>query len=162
VKRDFWNYLIPAVVIGFALGGNLTGFRLAENLSENLWRYLKTLLLLLPPVFIMIGLFEVWVPKTTIEKHFGVSHGWSAWFWLMLLSATIVGGLYVSLPLGYTLYKKGTHLRLVYGFLGFSTICRIPMTFFEASFLGLKFTLIRYLIAIPLVIITSWLLEKIS
>lgn len=158
--KDHLKYLIPAIVIGFAVGGKLSGFSLGIDLYDNLADYLKTLLLLLPPVFIMIGLFEVWIPQTTIEKHFGESHGWSAWFWLILLSATIVGGLYVSLPLGYSLLKKGTQPRLIYGFLGFSTICRIPMTFFEASFLGLKFTLIRYLIAIPLVIFSAYLLEN--
>lgn len=155
------SYLIPALIIGFSLGARFSGFELGERLLNNLGQYLKTLLLLLPPVFILIGLFEVWVPRKTIEKHFGESHGSGAWFWLMLLSSTIVGGLYVSLPLAYTLYQKGTRLRLVYGFLGFSTICRIPMTFFEASFLGLKFTLIRYAIALPLVIISAILIEKI-
>jgi len=156
------SYLIPALVFGFSLGARFSGFELGERLFDIQGQYLKTLLLLLPPVFILIGLFEVWIPRKTIEKHFGESHGIGDWFWLMLVSATIVGGLYVSLPLAYTLYQKGTRLRLVYGFLGFSTICRIPMTFFEASFLGLKFTLIRYAIALPLVIISALLIERMT
>ncbi len=160
--KNLVSSLLIALIFGFSIGAKLGGFPIGEQLFATLWQYLKTLLFLLPPVFIMIGLFDVWVPKQTIEKHFGVSHGISAWFWLMLLSATIVGGLYISLPLGYSLYKKGTQLRLVYAFLGFSTICRIPMTFFEASFLGLKFTLIRYAIALPLVILSGILLEKVS
>jgi len=36
-----------------------------------------------------------------------------------------------------------------------AAVCRIPMTVFEASFLGLKFTLIRYAVSLPLVILTS-------
>ncbi len=162
VDKNLVSSLIIALIFGFSIGAKLSGLPVGEQLFANLWQYLKTLLLLLPPVFIMIGLFEIWIPKKTIEKHFGTSHGISAWIWLMLLSATIVGGLYVSLPLGYTLYKKGTRLRLVYAFLGFSTICRIPMTFFEASFLGLKFTLIRYAVALPLVILSGILLENVS
>jgi len=100
-QNDLLSYLIPALIIGFSLGARFSGFELGERLLTNLGQYLKTLLLLLPPVFILIGLFEVWVPRKTIEKHFGESHGSSAWFWLMLLSATIVGGLYVSLPLAH-------------------------------------------------------------
>ena len=160
--NDLLSYLIPALVIGFSLGARFSGFELGERLLSNLGQYLKTLLLLLPPVFILIGLFEIWVPRKMIDKHFGSSHGIGAWFWLMLLASTIVGGLYVSLPIAYTLYQKGTRLRLVYGFLGFSTICRIPMTFFEASFLGLRFTLIRYAIALPLVIISAILIERLT
>ncbi|MCF7920158.1 MAG: permease [Candidatus Cloacimonetes bacterium] len=161
MKKKQIYYLFPALVIGAALGSKISGFTQGALLWDNLWQYLKTMLMLLPPVFILIGLFEVWVKQETIRKHLGASHGISAWFWLMLLSATTVGGLYVSLPLGYALYKKGARLRLVYGFLGFSTVCRIPMTFFEASFLGLKFTLIRYAVALPLVIISAIFLEKI-
>jgi len=156
------KYYIPVLVFGFCVGSIITNFIPGIILSKNIWEYLKNLLLLLPPVFILIGLFEVWIPQSTIEKHFGESHGISAWLWLILLSTTIVGGLYVSLPLAYALWNKGTRMRLVFAFLGFSTICRIPMTFFEASFLGIKFTLIRYLIAIPLVILFSVILEKIN
>lgn len=160
MKSQSLYYMIPALIIGTALGSLIGNFEPGVTLWQNLWQYLKTMLLLLPPVFVLIGLFEVWVKQETIEKHFGESHGISAWFWLILLSATTVGGLYVSLPLGYTLYKKGTRLRLIFGFLGFSTVCRIPMTFFEASFLGLKFTLIRYIVALPLIIISSIILER--
>ncbi|MCF7912590.1 MAG: permease [Candidatus Cloacimonetes bacterium] len=160
--KNTLSWLIPAMVIGFATGARFSGFTPGAELFNNLWQYLKTLLLLLPPVFIIIGLFEVWIPRKYIEKHFGESHGISAWIWLMLLASTIVGGLYVSLPLAYSLYQKGIRLRLVYGFLGFSTICRIPMTFFEASFLGLKFTIIRYIVAIPLIILSSMLIENIN
>ena len=35
-------------------------------------------------------------------------------------------------------------------------ISRIPMTIFEASFLGIGFTLIRFVISIPLVILIAW------
>jgi uncharacterized membrane protein YraQ (UPF0718 family) len=162
MKTNRLYHLIPALVVGAALGSKISGFEPGTAIWDNLWQYLKTLLLLLPPVFILIGLFEVWVKQETIEKHFGASHGITAWLWLILLSSTTVGGLYVSLPIGYTLYKKGVRLRLVYGFLGFSTVCRIPMTFFEASYLGLKFTLIRYAVALPLVIISALFLEKVT
>jgi uncharacterized membrane protein YraQ (UPF0718 family) len=160
MKKKNLYYFIPALVLGAALGSVVGKYDPGIALWTNLWQYLKTMLLLLPPVFILIGLFEVWVKQETIEKHFGESHGISAWFWLIILSSTTIGGLYVSLPLAYSLYKKGTRLRLVYGFLGFSTICRIPMTFFEASFLGLKFTLIRYAVSLPLVILSAMILEK--
>jgi len=160
MKKKSLYYFIPALVLGAALGSVVGKYDHGIALWTNLWQYLKTMLLLLPPVFVLIGLFEVWVKQETIEKHFGESHGISAWFWLIILSSTTIGGLYVSLPLAYSLYKKGTRLRLVYGFLGFSTICRIPMTFFEASFLGLKFTLIRYAVSLPLVILSAMILEK--
>ena len=50
---------------------------------------------------------------------------------------------------------------MVFTYLGASTVARIPMTLFEASFLGLKFTLIRMAAAIPLIVLTSIMIEKI-
>jgi len=66
-----------------------------------------------------------------------------------------VGGLYVAFPLAYTLGKKGASLKVVFSFLGFAGVCRIPMTLFEVSVLGLKFTLIRLAVAIPLMLIVG-------
>jgi len=46
-------------------------------------------------------------------------------------------------------------LGVSFSFLGFAGVCRIPMTLFEVSFLGLKFTLIRLAIAITLMLLTG-------
>ena len=51
------------------------------------------------------------------------------------------------------------------GYVGAAAICRIPMTIYEASFLGIKFSLVRLMISIPLVVISSeifgsWLADR--
>ena len=51
-------------------------------------------------------------------------------------------------------------MGVVFTYIGASAICRVPMTIFEASFLGIKFSIIRLLVSIPLVIITSALLSE--
>jgi len=53
------------------------------------------------------------------------------------------------------LRKKGASLKVVFSFLGFAGVCRIPMTLFEVTFLGLKFTLTRLVVAIFLMLITG-------
>ena len=105
-----------------------------------------------------IGLFEIWVKRETIERHFGERSGIKGYLWGILLASTTVGGLYVAFPVAYSLYNKGAKLGVIFTYIGASAICRIPMTIFEASFLGVKFSAIRLLVAIPLVIITSMLL----
>ncbi len=76
----------------------------------------------------------------------------------MLLAGTTVGGLYVAFPVAYSLYSKGAKLSVIFTYLGAAAICRVPMTIFEASFMGIKFTAIRLLVSLPLVIVTSVLL----
>ena len=116
------------------------------------------MLKILPCAFILIGLFEVWVKKETVEKHFGEKSGLRGYSWGILLASTTVGGLYVAFPVAYSLYSKGAKLGVIFAYVAASGICRVPMTIFEASFLGIKFTAIRLLVALPLVIVSSMLL----
>ncbi|MCK5784976.1 MAG: hypothetical protein KAH54_00310, partial [Candidatus Sabulitectum sp.] len=45
-------------------------------------------------------------------------------------------------------------------YVGFAAVCRIPMIIFEASFMGVKFTMVRLLVSIPLVVISSVFLGR--
>ena len=114
----------------------------------------------LPLVFILIGLFEVWVKQEVIEKHLGEKSRFLGYFWALLLAGTAIGGLYVAFPVASSLYKKGARTSIIFTYIGAAAVCRVPMTLFEASYLGLKFTLIRLLLAIPLIIFSSILFEK--
>ena len=129
-----------------------------KEISHNFASFSLDMLKLLPCAFILIGLFDTWVKKETIEKHFGEKSGIKGYIWGILLASTTVGGLYVAFPVAYSLFSKGAKLSIIFTYVSASAICRIPMTLFEASFLGVKFTAIRLLVSIPLVIITSMLL----
>ena len=61
----------------------------------------------------------------------------------------------VAFPVAYSLYSKGARLSVIFTYIGAAAICRVPMTIFEASFLGIKFTAIRLLVALPLVVVSS-------
>ena len=118
------------------------------------WAMLK----IVPIVFILIGLFEVWVKRETIEKHLGEESSWLSYVWAILLSSTTVGGLYVAFPIAAVLHHKGAKLSVIFTYVGCAAVCRIPMTVFEASFLGIKFTIIRLLVSLPLIIMSSVIL----
>jgi len=128
------------------------------KIADNFCSFSIDMLKILPGAFILIGLFEVWVKRETVEKHLGETSGIRGYIWAVLLAGTTVGGLYVAFPVAYALYSKGAKLSVIFTYLGASAICRIPMTIFEASFLGIKFTAIRLLVSLPLVIVASILL----
>jgi len=111
------------------------------------------MLKILPCAFVLIALFEQWVKRETVIRHLGDGCSVRGYLWALLLGSMTVGGLYVAFPLAYTLYKKGASLKVVFSFLGFAGVCRIPMVLFEVGFMGLKFTLIRLAVAIPLMLI---------
>jgi uncharacterized membrane protein YraQ (UPF0718 family) len=130
------------------------------EIGYNFLTYSKELFLILPCAFILIGLFEVWVKRETVERHLGHSSGFKGYFWAIMLAGTTIGGVIVSFPVAYSLQKKGARLSVVFTYISASAIGRIPMTIFEASFIGIKFSLIRLFISLPLVILSSILLEK--
>lgn len=143
-------FIILSFIIGFTPG---------KKIGENFILFSTDMLKILPCAFILIGLFEVWVKKETIEKHLGEKSGIKGYVWAILLAGTTVGGLYVSFPVASSLYNKGARLSVIFTYIGASAICRIPMSIFEASFMGIKFTAIRLLVSLPLVIISSIFLE---
>jgi len=149
--------IISSYAIFIALSW-IFSFGPGREISHNFASFSLDMLKVLPCAFILIGLFEIWVKKETVEKHFGKKSGFRGYLWGILLASTTVGGLYVAFPVAYSLYSKGAKLSVIFTYIGASAICRVPMTIFEASFLGVKFTAIRLLVAIPLVVITSMLL----
>ena len=142
-------FLIAAFVFDFAPG---------KEIGHNFRDFTLTMLRILPFAFILIGLFEVWVKRETVERHLGINSGWQGYGWAILLSSTTVGGLYVAFPVAYSLYNKGARLSVIFTYLGSAAITRIPMSVFEASFLGAEFTAIRILVSLPLVILSSIIL----
>jgi len=150
-----------AVISSYAIFVALSwifGFDPGREISRNFASFSLDMLKVLPCAFVLIGLFEVWVKKETVEKHLGEESGIRGYVWGILLAGTTVGGLYVAFPVAYSLYSKGAKLSVIFTYIGASAICRVPMTVFEASFLGIKFTAIRLFVSIPLVVITSILL----
>lgn len=145
------------VFVGISL---LIGFEPGRQIGRNFWSFAKTMLGLIPCAFILVSLFDVWVKREAVERHFGEQSGWKGYVWAILLAGTVTAGMYVALPVAYALYKKGAHLGPLFTYIGAASICRIPMTAFEASILGVKFTVIRFLVSLPLVVLSSILLAK--
>lgn len=144
--------------IAFLVVSLVSGFSPGEEIAGNFASFSMDMLMILPGAFILIGLFEVWVKREVVEKHLGEGSGIRGYIWAILLAGTTVGGLYIAFPVAYSMYGKGAKLSVIFTYIGAAAICRIPMAIFEASFLGIKFTIIRLLVSLPLVITTSMLL----
>jgi len=146
-----------AVFVGISL---LYSFGAGKRAIAGLRDFVGQMALILPAAFVLIGLFEVWIKRETVERYLGAGTGPLAWLLAVVLAGTTVGGLYVAFPFAWSLYKKGARLGVVFTYLSCSGICRIPMTIFEASFLGIRFTAVRFAVSLPLVIVTSWGMER--
>jgi uncharacterized membrane protein YraQ (UPF0718 family) len=153
--------LAAAVLFFLFLGVSfIAGFQPGLEAGRNFRLFTLDMLKILPCAFILIGLFEVWVKKETVEKHLGEGSLFMGNVWAFILAGTTVGGLYVAFPVSYSLYRKGAKLSVIFAYISASAVFRVPMAIFEASFMGLKFTAIRFLVSLPLILFSSILLGR--
>jgi len=136
------------------------GYEPGIRSAENLVSFTRSMAGLLPPAFLLVGLFNSWVKRETVENNLGKDSGARGYFWAIVLAGTMVGGIFVALPLCLVLQRKGASLGVLFTFLNAAAICRVPMTIFEASFLGISFTIMRFAVSIPLVILVARLMAS--
>ncbi len=159
MKAKFPLILMAAYIV-FIVFSLVFGYQPGREIGSNFLSFLLSMLKIIPGAFILIGLFQVWVSKEKVEKHLGEDSSFLSFLWVILLAGTTVGGLYVAFPVAWALYEKGAKTQVVLAYIGFAAVCRIPMIVFEASFMGIKFTLVRLLISIPLIIVGAVLFGK--
>jgi len=128
--------------------------------ENNFWGFIKEMILALPVMFILVGLFDVWVSRERVQKHVGESSGVKGVLLIMLLAFVQAGPLYAAFPVAYILWKKGTSAKNIFIYLSSSSIAKIPMLAFEIGFLGLKFSLLRIMISIPVFVIIAIIMGK--
>lgn len=121
---------------------------------------LKEMLVVIPPVFVLLGLLDVWVPKETMVKYMGEDSGIFGIILAFLIGSAAAGPLYGAFPVAGVFLKKGAKLSNVFIFIGAWSTTKIPMFLFEISSMGLKFALTRLIINIPIIIIIATLLGR--
>jgi uncharacterized membrane protein YraQ (UPF0718 family) len=131
-----------------------------KEIGSNFIYFWADLIRVLPFAFVLIGLFEVWVDRKKVERHLGAESGVKGYLWALVLSGITVGGVFVAFPVAYSLHSKGAALGVILTYIGASAVCRIPMNLFELSFMGLKFTVVRLAVSLPLVVSSSVLLGR--
>ncbi|PIE53610.1 hypothetical protein CSA37_00125 [Candidatus Fermentibacteria bacterium] len=160
MKKNRGSILVSAAFLVFVLYSAIFRYTPGRKIASGFLVFAKAMLFTLPGAFIIIGLFHVWVSREKVEKHLG-SSSFTASLWMILLAGTTVGGLYVAFPVAGALWEKGAKTQVILSYLGFAAVCRIPMTVFEASFMGIKFTVVRLLVSIPLVLLSSMYLASV-
>ncbi|MGD9568697.1 MAG: permease [Sedimentibacter sp.] len=151
-----WAILLLFIVGGLYLYNERTGIN-ALNISFS---NLKEMLLLVPPIFIIMGLLDVWVPKETFIKYMGQGSGITGLGIALLLGTAAAGPLYVAFPIGSLLLKKGARLAYVIFFLGVWASTKLPIVLFEIASLGFKFTMIHIGLSLPLYLLIAYIIEK--
>lgn len=120
----------------------------------------KEMLLVIPPIFVLLGLLDVWVPRETMVRFMGEGSGLKGILLSIFIGSAAAGPLYGAFPVAAVLMKKGAKFSNVLIFIGAWSTTKIPMFLFEMAALGAKFAFTRLLVDIPGIIIIAYILSK--
>ena len=121
---------------------------------------LKEMIQVIPPIFVLLGLLDVWVPRDSMMKYMGEKSGITGILLSILLGSAAAGPLYGAFPIAAVFMKKGVKFSNILIFIGAWSTTKIPMFLFEMASLGSRFALTRLLVDIPGIIIIAMLLAK--
>jgi uncharacterized membrane protein YraQ (UPF0718 family) len=130
------------------------------SVVRNTWDYLVEMVVILIPVAVLMGLFEVWVPKQLIGKYLGRESGWKGITLSLLLGTAPTGPLYAAFPIAGMLLQKGASPLNVVVLLNTWAAIKIPQLLVETNFLGPAFMLVRLTLTVPSAILMGWLIQK--
>lgn len=157
ILKRYIIFIITVAAIGvFTLIDHQVGMK---AISISVYQF-EQMLLVIPPIFILLGLLDVWVPKETIVKYMGEGSGLKGILLSIFIGSAAAGPLYGAFPVAAVFMKKGVKFSNVLIFIGAWSTTKIPMFLFEIAALGAKFAFTRLLVDIPGIIIIAYILSK--
>lgn len=155
--KKYWIFILSSIIILITLQWNREiGLEAVDTVKMSF----KEMITILPPIFILMGLLDEWVPKEVMVKFMGEDSGIKGVLLSILLGSAAAGPLYGAFPVASVFMKKGASLLNIFIFIGAWSTTKIPMLLFEMASLGPKFALTRLSISIPGILLIAYILNK--
>lgn len=157
LRRYAWFFLVILIDLGLSVvdrGKGAVAIRTGFD-------YLLEMLMFIPPIMVLVGLLDVWVPRHIVEKNVGRGSGIKGILISILVGSAAAGPLYAGFPVADAMLKKGCRLLNAVIFLGTWATIKIPMIMMEVRFVGWKFALMRLVLTLPTIIVTGFVVEKV-
>lgn len=134
--------------------------QLGLDAAKNSGDFLLEIAGILPPVLVLLGLFDAWVPRRMVEENIGPASGWKGSLLSILLGSFAAGPLFAAFPVALALHRKGARLANITAFLGAWASIKVPMLMMESSYLGLRFSLLRTALTLVGILLSGWIVER--
>lgn len=119
-----------------------------------------SMLKVVPPIFLLIGLLDVWVPRETMIKLMGEGSGALGILIAFLFGTFAAGPLVGAFPVAMIMLKKGARYANVIFFLMIWASAKLPILFYQSTTMGLRFTIVSNVTLIVVYLIGSLAIEK--
>ena len=137
------KYLFPVAMIALTAVLWLIDAEMGRKATDTMTLSLREMLKILPPVFVLLGLLDVWVPRETMMKLMGEKSGIIGALLSIILGSAAAGPLYAAFPIAAVFMRKGVKFSNIMLFIGAWSTTKIPMLMFEIASMGPRFTLTR-------------------
>lgn len=146
--------LTANVVLGLLAPG--VGWCAIRNTAANC----REMLMVLPPIFVLIGLLDAWVDRETMTRLMGRGAGLKGVLMAFTLGSVAAGPLYAAFPIVAVLLRKGSSLTNAIIFIGAWTTTKVPMLLFETSTMGWRFALLRFILDVPAIVLIAHITQR--
>lgn len=157
LKRYRVFLLLAAVNAGVVLIWPKIGLESLELTRKNVIDMLSVI----PPIFVLLGLLDVWVKKETMVRFMGKGSGLLGVLLAYFIGSASAGPLYGAFPVAGVLLNKGSKISNVFIMVGAWSTTKIPLLLFEASAMGLQFTVLRFLLDIVGIALIAFFTDRI-
>lgn len=155
VKRYTFAICAFTITLILTLFNREIGFRTFTIAGSSF----KQMLGVLPPVMLLLGLMDVWIPRQTMMKYMGEDSGFVGIFFAILIGSLAAGPMYAAFPFTLVLLRKGVKFSNVIIFMNAWCVTKIPTLIFELTALGYAFTLTRLFVNLPGIILMGYMVE---
>lgn len=156
IKKNIFLIAVFAVALLMLFAYPETGITAFGVTERNFLNFV----VMLAPVFILIGLMDVWIEREAMIRSMGNQSGLHGALFAFLLGTVTAVPLYALLPVAGVLLKKECRISNVLIFLCSSASVRVPLLLFEISSLGWKFTLVCFIANVVVVFATAFIVDR--
>lgn len=149
----------PVLLAGVYLFLKFSRPLLAQRALETAGAYFKEMVFILPAVFLLMGLMEVWIPKEKVQKWLGRGAGLKGKLLALALGTLPTGPLYAAFPMTAALLEKGAGTGNMVIFLGAWAALKVPQLMVEVQFIGIAFTTLRFVLTSAALFLIAWIME---
>jgi len=102
---------------------------------KNSGYYIKEMLMIMPVIFVLTALLDMWVPKEKIMRYLGKDAKGKGVLLSLVVGSISAGPIYAAFPMCVMLHKKGASIQNIVIILSSWAVIKVPMLINEAKFL---------------------------
>ena len=119
-----------------------------------------SMLKIVPPIFLLIGLLDMWVPRETMIRLMGEKSGAVGVLIAFFIGTMSAGPLIAAFPVAQIMLKKGARYSNVLFFLTVWASAKLPILFYQATTLGLLYTVVTNVTLLIVYLVGTVAIEK--